>query len=58
MDYGAEGLKSSLSAGQQLLSVPCHMSFFMTQLTVWQLASREQLNEEGAQDGSNSLSVT
>ena len=38
MDYGAEGLKSSLSAGQQLLSVPCHMSFFMTQLTVWQLA--------------------
>lgn len=58
MDYGAEGLKSSVSVGQQLLSVPCHMSFIMTQLTVWQLASLEQLNEEGAQDGSYNLSVT
>lgn len=58
MDYGAESLKSSVSAGQQLLSVPCHLSFFMTQLTVWQLASLEQLNKEGAQDESYSLSVT
>lgn len=58
MDYGAEALKSSVSVGQQLLSVPCHMSFFMTQLTVWQLASLEQLNKEGAQDGSYSLRVT